>query len=152
MGVVQTGRVKLDKLHVGDAAPGAPGHCYAISRRGIGIGGVEINLAASARCQNGVLRGDGDDFIAEAVERINAVAAIILQAQFPAGDQVNRHVIFQHRDVRMPQHARSEGFLYGVAGRIGRMNDAPAAMSAFPGEVITHIVGNISGKGNSLGY
>src|SRR5450759_2093865 len=140
MRVVQTSRVELDELHVGYATTGAPGHCNAVTCRSVGVSGVEIDLASPARCQNGVLRSDGDDFIAQAIEHINTIAAIILPTQFLAGDQINRHMVFQYSDVRMAQHARDEGFLHGVASRIGCMNDASAAVPAFAGEVIAHIV------------
>jgi hypothetical protein len=52
----------------------------------------------------------------------------------------------------MVQRPRDQSLLHGMACRVGRMNDASAAMPAFAGEVIAHAVGHVPGKGNPLGY
>ena len=58
MRVVQAGRVELDELHVRDAAAGAPRHRDAVAGGGVGIGGVEVDLAGAAGGQHGVIGGD----------------------------------------------------------------------------------------------
>src|SRR5690606_3157420 len=49
--VVETGRVKLVELHVGDPAAAAPSHGDTVTGGAIRIAGVEIDLAGAARCQ-----------------------------------------------------------------------------------------------------
>ena len=61
MGMIKAGRMKLDEFHVCDAATRAPAHGDAIAGRGIGIGGVKINLAGAAGRQHGVMRANGAD-------------------------------------------------------------------------------------------
>ncbi len=48
VGVVKTGRVKLDELHVGDLRPRPVGHGNPICRSDVGIRGDQIDLAGAA--------------------------------------------------------------------------------------------------------
>ena len=61
LGMEQAGRVELDELHVGDGHARAVGHGHAVAGGDVGIGGVEIDLAAAAGGEEHVLRGDGLD-------------------------------------------------------------------------------------------
>ena len=70
--VIQTGRVKLDKFHIGDAAARAPGHGNPVARAGVGIAGVEINLAGPARGQHGLA---GREYVDAFLAEINGVGA-----------------------------------------------------------------------------
>ena len=38
--VIQTGRVKLDKFHIGDAAAGTPAHRHPVTGGHVGVGGI----------------------------------------------------------------------------------------------------------------
>ena len=79
--VVQAGRVELDEFHVGHPAAGAPGHRDAVAGGGVGVGGVEIDLAGAAGGQHGMPGGKGFDLAAGLVEHIGAVAARCPQAR-----------------------------------------------------------------------
>ena len=61
-------------------------------------------------------------------------------------------MVFQNGDVRVFQYARGQSFLNNAAGRIGRMNDAPAAVPPLAGEVEAHIAGLVSGERDALTY
>ena len=74
--VIEAGRMELDELHVGDAAAGAPGHGDAVAGRGVGIGGVEVDLAGAAGGEHGMAGAEGDHPVAVAVEHIGAEAAV----------------------------------------------------------------------------
>ena len=51
-GIVETGRVKLDELHVSYRRPSPPAECDGITGRGVGIGRVEIDLPTATCGQN----------------------------------------------------------------------------------------------------
>ena len=134
--VVEAGRVELNELHVGDAAAGAPGHGDAVAGCRVRIGRVEIDLAGTARGDNGVGRGDGYDFVVVDVENVGAPAAIGLEAELCAGDQVDDDVSLEHRDVRVRAYLLIECLLHGGAGGIGDVDDTPVAVAAFACQVV----------------
>ena len=70
--VIQTGRVKLDKFHIGNATARAPGHGNPVARAGVGIAGIEINLAGAARGQHGLA---GREYVDAFLAEINGVGA-----------------------------------------------------------------------------
>ncbi len=57
----QTGRMKLDELHVGNDRTGPPGHGHAVAGRDVRIGRIEINLSATAGRQNDPVGSDRFD-------------------------------------------------------------------------------------------
>ena len=76
--VVQAGRVELDELHVRHPAARAPGHGDAVAGGGVGVGGVEVDLAGAAGGQDGVRRAEGQHLVGGLVERVQAQAGRVL--------------------------------------------------------------------------
>ncbi len=135
--VKQAGRVKLDELHVGNAAPGPPGHGNAVAGGGVRIAGVEIDLRGAPARQRHVAGTEGVDTIFGEVVCVQTQAAIATgQAELGRGDQIDGDVIFQQRDARMPAHLLLEGVLDGAPGGVGGVDDTPGAVSAFLREVV----------------
>ena len=73
----ETGRMKLDELHVGDDRAGAPGHRHAVAGRDRGVGRVEINLAAAAGGEDETIGANRFHLAGFFIEHINAEAAIL---------------------------------------------------------------------------
>ena len=149
--VVQAGRVELDEFHVSHAASGAPAHRDAVAGGSVRVGGVEINFTRAAGRQDGVVRGDGVDFIAQAVERVSAMAAVVPVTDFVAGDQVDGDVVFQQGDIGVCPRLGGEGFLHRHAGGISGVDDAPVAVSAFLRQVVAGVGAGIARERHALG-
>ncbi len=137
MRVIQAGRVELDELHVRHPAAGAPGHRHAVAGSGVGVGGVEVNLAGAARRQHRLAGAQGQHAIADDVQHVGAQASIARQPEFCGGDQVDRDVAFEHGDVGMVAYLLGQGLLYRSSRRVGRMDDAALPVAAFARQVET---------------
>ena len=141
LGVVQAGGVELDELHVGHSASGAPGGGNAVAGGGVGVGGVEVHLARAARGQDGVGGVEGHDLVAHLVQCVHTLAAHGLAGAgqgaggAAVGDEVDQHVVFEHRHVGRGFHPFDERFLHRRAGGVGGVHDAAVAVPAFSGEV-----------------
>ena len=129
--------MELDELHIGDPAPRPPGHRDAIPGRRIGIGGVEIDLAGAAGGQQRTAGAHCKDFAVAGVEHIGAETALVGKAQFGAGNQVDRDVIFEYRDVRVDTDLAGERLLDCGTGRVRNVNYPSRTVTTFAGQVIT---------------
>jgi hypothetical protein len=145
--VVQAGRMELDELHVGDPAAGTPCHRDAVAGRGVGVGGVQVDLAGAACRQHRVAGGDGDDPAVLYVLHIHADAAAVVAGR---PDQVDRNVLFQQHDVRVVAHLLFQGRLDRMARGVGGMDDAARAVAAFARQVVAQFGGGIAGEGHAL--
>ena len=70
--VIKAGRMKLHELEIRDLCAGTKCHRDAIPGRGVGIGGVEINLSGAAGGKNRDVRTRGHDFACLLVQDIGA--------------------------------------------------------------------------------
>jgi len=131
--------VELNEFHVADPAAGAPGSRDAVAGRGVGVGGVEVDLARAAGAQHGVRRDEGLDLVGVLVEGVGAqAAALAIGAAFGmlvAQDQVGQHMAFEHLDIGCHAHAVDQGVLDGGAGGVGHMHDAAVAVAALARQV-----------------
>ena len=121
--------MKLDELHVGDPAAGAPGHRDAVAGRSVGITGVEIHLGGAAGGEHHFLRAQDIDPLIAAVEGVQADAALI------ALNQVDRDMLVKELNVVTFGNVRFQGLLQGPAGCIGGVYHAAFAVPPFAGEV-----------------
>ncbi len=126
--VVQAGRVELDELHVLHPAAGPPGGGDAVAGGGVGIGGVEVDLARAAGGQHRVRGAEGADLAAGLVQGVQAQAAV-------GRHQIDQHVPLEHGDARSARHLRQQRLLHRRAGGVGRVDDAPGAVPALAGQV-----------------
>ena len=78
------------------------------------------------------------------------MAAAFLQAQFGASDHVDGDMMLEHGDVRMRLDLGFQGGLDGMAGRVGGMDDAAMAVTAFPGQVVPDFAGLVAGERHAL--
>jgi hypothetical protein len=94
--------VELDELHVRDAATGAPGGGNAVAGGGVGVGGVQVDLARAAGGQNGVraLKVCTSSVASSSAYRPRhwLAGGAVRQAQLVAGDQVHQGVVLEQRD------------------------------------------------------
>ncbi len=98
--VVQTRRVELDELQIGDPAARSPGGGNAIAGGGVRVAGVEIHLARATGGQHGVAGGEGDDAVMCLIQCVSAQTSPGTGkiGVFVAQDQVHQGVVFQHAD------------------------------------------------------
>src|SRR5690606_24040909 len=101
--------------------------------RDVGIGGVEIDLAGAAGGEHRVARGEGDDLVRLDVEHVGAEATGARLADLVAHHQIDGDMVFENVDVRMIADMLAERGLYGGAGGVGGMDDAPVRVSALTG-------------------
>ncbi len=134
--VVQAGRVELDELHVRDPAARAPGHRDAVAGGGVGIGGVEVDLAGAAGRQHGVRCAEGEHLVGGLVEHVQALAARCSAS--PSLRPVIRSTsVCCSNSVMLGRapHLLDQRALHRGAGGVGRMHDAALAVAAFAREV-----------------
>ena len=106
-GMIKTGRMELHEFHVGNRRAGAKRHRHAVAGGDVGIGRVEINLAATARRQQRHRRGEGPDAARLFVKNVRAEAAVFADvAELLAGDQINGDMVFENLDVRLAAKPR----------------------------------------------
>ena len=141
--------MELDELHVAHAATGTPGHRDAVAGGDVGVGRIQVHLARSAGCDHGVARGEGEHALALDVEHVGAEAACARLAELVTGDQVDRDVVLEDVDVRVPAHMVAERGLHRGAGCVGRMDDASMRVAAFAGEVVAELGVGFAGEGHA---
>ncbi|CAI8894767.1 hypothetical protein EMIT0194MI4_30490 [Pseudomonas sp. IT-194MI4] len=153
--VIKAGRVELVELQVRHPAARTPGHGDAITAGAIRVAGIEVDLRRAARRKDHEARTVSVDFTRAAVEDVGTEAAVAFKAQALFGDQIDCDPLFQQLDV---------GPLYGLVEqgsedrrtcRIGGVDDASMAVTAFAGQVKleTAVFGAglfVTGKGYAL--
>jgi len=144
--VIEAGGVELNEFHVSDPAPGPPCHGDSVAGRSVRIGRIDVNLAGTARGQDGMARPNGFDATGAFVENIDTKTAQFGAIQLAANDQVDTDVLLEDRDVRVLPDLFGQGFLDGSPGRVGRMNDATMTMAAFAREVVAGGRGFVAGE------
>ena len=149
--VVQAGRVELDELHVLHPAAGTPGCGDTVSGGRVRIGGVQVNLAGTARGQDGVRCGERLDAVLAFIQGVEANALARRPARAGpvcpgaavacgAGrhgtrDQVDQHVPVEDSDVGCRQYMLDQFFLYCCASGVRHVHDAALAVAAFACQV-----------------
>ena len=68
--------MELDKLHIRHPATRPPTHGDARRRWRCPVSGIKVYLAGAATGQDGVMGGDGLDFIQQLIQRIHAITAL----------------------------------------------------------------------------
>ncbi len=128
--------MELHEFHVRHPAARPPRHGDAVAGGAVRIAGVQIDPARAAGGQHHETGGDHLDPTALAVQDVSAQAAVALQTQFAADDQIDDAVVIVQRDARMLASALLQSQLNGAAGGVGGMDDAPVAVSAFAVQVV----------------
>lgn len=129
--MIEARRMKLDEFHVRDPTAGAPCHCHSVSRRRIGIGGVEVDLAGATRGEHRMTRGNGYDSVLIDIEYVCAQATTIRHAYLGADNEIDSDMAFERVDVLMrPDEVGKRGLDSGARG-IGSMNDSSVAVATF---------------------
>ena len=136
VGVVQAGGVELNEFHVGSAATRTPGGCHAVAGGGVGVGGVQVNLACAAGGQNRVAGAEGHDAVGGFVQGIQAEAAPrAVVAVCLVLDQIHQRVVLKQGDVGRLPHVVDQCALHGGAGGVCHVHDSARAVAAFPRQV-----------------
>ena len=94
--MVKTGRVELDEFHIRYAGTGTPCHGNPVPGRGIGVGGIKVNLACTTRCQHSMPGGKRMDDAFFFIQDIKAVAfeRLLVFIKLVRRDQVDGEMIF----------------------------------------------------------
>ncbi len=136
----------------GDAAAGAPGHRDAVAGGGVGIGGVQVDLAGAAGGQHRVLGLEGQHLAGLDVLHVQAEAAR-WTIFGPSLSEVMTSIAqwcFEQRDVRMRAHLLFQRHLHRVAGGVGGVDDAALAVAAFAGQVEAQFGAGVAGERHAL--
>ena len=91
--------MELHEFHVRDPAAGAPAHGDAVAGGDVGIAGVDVDLAGAAAGDDHEAGLEGLDLIAAMIEQIGTEHAVARAAELAFGDQIDRRVVFEQRDV-----------------------------------------------------
>ena len=143
LGIKQTRRMKLNKLHVRDRHTSAPRHRHAVAGRDVGIGCVEIDFSAAAGREHDPIRSDRLHLVAVLVEDVNAEATIFSRVtDLGRRNQVDRHVIFQKIDMRLPSQFAQQCVLDLFSGHILHVQDAPLRMPTFAAQIEFTVAGD----------
>jgi hypothetical protein len=131
--------MELDEFEVGNGRAGPVGHGHAVAGGDVGIGGVEIDLAAAAGGQKHQAGGEGFHLAGLLVKDISAQApdgaGIEQLAHFLGGDQINGDVVFKNLDVGLGGDGGEQGPLDFAAGHVLGVEDAALGMAAFPPQI-----------------
>ena len=140
--------MKLVEFHVGDPAAGAPCHGNAVTAGGIGVAGIEVHLAGTARGQCYFTGAERLDPVVLTIQHIGAQTAVVIRPELGTCYQVNGNVVFEQGDVRATACLTQQGGFHGVPGCIGCMQNPTGGMSAFAGQVegLGHILVLLAGK------
>jgi len=100
--VVEAGRVELDELHVPDRSSGAIGHGDPVTRRHVGVAGIQVHLAGAAGREQRRPGADRVDPSGLEVERIDAPAAGgARQCELARDQEVDGDGALEHLDRRV---------------------------------------------------
>src|SRR5205085_3929039 len=124
---------------------GTPGYSNTLTGRYILIGSVEINISATAGREHDPIRSNRLYLAADFVENINTETTILRrEADLGRRDQINRHVIFQKIDMRLPPQFVQQCVLDFLSGHILHVQDASLRMPAFATEVEFAVTGHFA--------
>src|ERR1017187_4508354 len=103
--MIKTGRMELHEFHVGNRRARPERHRHAVAGGDVGIRRVKINFAAATRGEQRHWRTERPDAISFLVKNVSAEAAILANiAELLARDQINRDVVLENLDVRLPRN------------------------------------------------
>ncbi len=137
VGMIETGWMELDELHVGDTAAGTPAHGDTIAGGYIGIAGVEIDLVGAAGGQHDTMGADGFHPVFFQVQKVGAVATPGLLPLVPGGAyEVDGNVVFQQGDIGLLSCPVFQAQFHHATGGIGRMDDPAVTVASLTGEMI----------------
>ncbi len=146
--MIEAGGMELVELHVGHAAAGAPGHGDAVAGGGIGVAGIEIDLAGATGGQHHVPRGIGVHVVVTALQHVGAETAVRPAIpQLARGNEIHGDMVFADVDIAVLAHALLEGGLQRATGGIGGMHHAAVGVAALAGQVPGDPGGGIGGGG-----
>ena len=91
--------MELDEFHVRYPAACPVGHGDTVTRGGVRVGGIEVDLAGAAGGDQRVRGADRDDLAGKVVQDIGSVAALVSRAELFAGNQVDGDMVFENGDV-----------------------------------------------------
>ena len=131
-GIVKTGGVELDELHVGDRCAGTPAKRHSITGGGVGIGCVEIDLAAAAGGKDHAVRAEHAHLTGFFLEHIGPQRAVLgHRAELGSGDHIDHEMIFQDGDAGRLARGLDEATGNLPTGGILGMQDPPVAVTTF---------------------
>ena len=73
--------MELEELHVADGRSGTASHGDAIAGGDVGVGGIEVDLAGAAGCENRRARHEALHLVTGAVEHVGAPASRLTPAR-----------------------------------------------------------------------
>ena len=123
--MIQAGRVKLHKFHIGNFTTRAPGHGYAVAGTYIRVTCIQVNLAGPTGSQH---RVPGPKDLHPAfflVINIGADAVTVLD------DEIKTGMKFKQFDIAVGAGTILKGAFNCLAGGIRGVQDPPVTVAAF---------------------
>lgn len=121
--------VELHELQVAHDTARTPGHGDAVAGRRGRVGGAGVDLAHAARGQHR-MAGQHVLLLAIGIAHAGAHAALLSVLQ-----QFHGAAMLQQGDVLQALAGLQQGLVHGMPGAVGRMHDAPCAVTAFARQV-----------------
>jgi hypothetical protein len=135
--MIETGRMELHELHVGDPTARAPGHGDAVAGGDVGVAGVEIDLVGPAGGQHHEAGEEGLDLPVAEIEDIGAQTAMLAMSRQMSGrDEIDGDVLLIERHIGALTHLAFERGGDRTPGGIGGMDHAPMCVTALTCEMI----------------
>ena len=134
--VEKAGWVELNEFHVRDGNPGSCRHGDAVAGGDVRIGGIQVNLTATASGEDDKRRPDGFNFPRQNIEHIGAQAVgFTREGCFFRGDQIDGKVILQHFNVGILCNGSEKRLLNHFASHVLAVKNASFGVAAFFAEV-----------------
>ena len=141
-GMIETGGMELDELHVGNGGPGPVSHGNAIAGGDIGVAGVEVDLTRATGGEQGDAGREGFDLAAVTLQHVGAAAGGLMgggdHATFEPGrlnNQVNGDMVLAKGDAGMVADPLDQYPFDLAAGHVQGMDDAVLRMTALATEI-----------------
>lgn len=139
---VEAGGVKLDELHIPDAALGPVDHGDAVASGDDRVGGLAVDLSGTTGSQDGGPGQEGLDATCLLIQCIGPVTGDArgdpgdVVAQMVLGDQINGEVMFEDGDVGVATGLFQQGALDLPSGEVLVVEDAILGVASLPAQVI----------------
>ncbi len=135
MGMIETGWMELNELHVGDIGASSPCHGNSIAGRDIRVAGIEVDLAGAPGGNHHGAGPESLNALAAAIENVGAHDTHMGLPDFGACDQIHCIAVLKKGDIGVLSCMLLQRGLDGAPRGICGMDDAAMGMPAFPGQV-----------------
>ena len=138
--MVETGRVKLKKLHIGNLGPGPLSHGNPVSGRNIGISSIEVDFTGTAGGQQSRSGDKSMNPTTDPIKSISPPTIIVFTCSskpFMRSQQINGSHILPKNNIFMFKTASHQDLFNLTPGPIRSMKNPTTGVTTFTGQIIT---------------